>query len=157
MTVEHTQSVANHGEVERKELPIGSPNLIPSLMGALPEMVPLSTSKGVSRKRVDTIMGLMALPIVINDKKNPLWDMCAGDHNVPAPPHWSRGTPAGGAIPWQQDFLTSREVHAGLREQYDMDRIKGLCGRPGPAYSCAILGSGALGCTTAAVASLFKP
>ena len=29
--------------------------------------------------------------------------------------------------------------------------------RPGPAYSCAILGSGALGCTTAAVVSLFKP
>ena len=62
-----------------------------------------------------------------------------------------------GAIPWQTDFLTSREVHAGLREQYDMPMIKELCDRPGPAYSCAILGSGALGCTTAAAAPLLKP
>ena len=38
-----------------------------------------------------------------------------------------------------------------------MERIKWLCDRPGLAYSCAILGSGVLGCTTAAVASLFKP
>ena len=32
-----------------------------------------------------------------------------------------------------------------------------LIDRPGPAYSVVILGSGALGCTTSAVASLFKP
>ena len=116
-TVEHTQSVANRGEVERNEVPIGPLHLIPNLMGALPKMVPSSTSKMVSQKNVDTIMCCMALPIVVDSKKRPLWDMCAGENNVPAPPQWNRGTPSGGAIPWQQDFLTSREVHAGLREQ----------------------------------------
>ena len=71
-TVEHTQSVANRSEIERKEVPIGPLSLIPNLMGALPEMVPSSTSKVVSRKRVGTIACCMALPIVINDKKTPL-------------------------------------------------------------------------------------
>ena len=55
-TVEHTQSVANRGKVERNEVPLGPLHLIPNLMGALPKMVPSSTSKVVSRKKVDTII-----------------------------------------------------------------------------------------------------
>ena len=66
--VEHTQSVANHDKVERNEVPLGPLPLIPTLMGALPEMLPSSTSKVVSKKNCDTIMCCMALPIVINDK-----------------------------------------------------------------------------------------
>ena len=105
--------MANRSEAERKEVPLGPLDLMPSSMGALPGMISLSTSKGVTRKRVDTVMGLMVLPTVVNSKQNPLWDMCAGEHNVPAPSQRNRGTPVIGAIPWHTDFLTSERCMRG--------------------------------------------
>ena len=54
-TVEHTQSVASRSEAEGTEVPIyiGSLNRVPSTKGALPEVLPLGTLKGVTGKRAD--------------------------------------------------------------------------------------------------------
>lgn len=108
--------------------------------------------------RIDSaVTGMMALPKVAFKKATSMWDLCAGPDNHPEHKYSARGTAASGAIPQQQKLLTSREVLHGLRQQYDIERIKTLLDRPGPAYSCAILGYGALGCTVAAAAALFTP
>ena len=49
--------------------------------------------------KVDTVMGLMALPTVVKKKATPLWDLCAGEHNWAGGQQQHRGTTAKGAIP----------------------------------------------------------
>ena len=164
-------SVTSQGEASVMEVPQGPPEQKLSIKTAQPTVVPLGALNSCAHNTgqalplwvpdleggIDsTVTGMMALPQVAFKKATWMWDLCAGPENRPGYCYPVRGAAAKGAIPQQQKLLTSREVLRGLRNQYDIDRIKALLDRPGPAYSCAILGYGALGCTVAAAAALFK-
>ena len=64
---------------------------------------------------------------------------------------------ATGVIPLPRTTLTKRMVHQSLREQFTVQILMDLCDRQGPAYSVAVFGSGALGCTVSSISAGFKP
>ena len=66
-------------------------------------------------------------------------------------------TRATGIIPLPSKTLTKRMVHQSLREQFTVQILMDLCDRQGQAYSVAVFGSGALGCTLSAISVGFKP
>ena len=64
---------------------------------------------------------------------------------------------ATGFIPTPRSILTKCMVHASLREQFTVQKRTDLCDRQGPAYSVAVFGSGALGCTMSSISAGLKP
>ena len=155
--------MTSHCEASVMEVPQGPPEQQLSTKTAQPTVLPRGTLNSCAQNTEQVlplwvpelegdlngaVTGLMALPQVAFKKATSIWDLCAGPDNHPDPGYCYpvRGTAAKGAIPTQQKLLTSRDVLHGLRNQYDIERIMALLDRPGPAYSCVILGYGALGC-----------
>ena len=66
-------------------------------------------------------------------------------------------TRATGIIPLPSKTLTKRMVHQSLREQFTVQILMDVCDRQGQAYSVAVFGSGALGCTLSTISAGFKP